>query len=59
MGLLGWADEDVDAQTRVDAEPIAGRVGAGPLAGRVGAGPYASLEGRDSFARSTISWQRL
>ena len=50
MGLLGWADEDVDAQTRVDAEPIAGRVGAGP---------YASLEGRASFARSTILWQRL
>ena len=52
-----------DAQTRVGAGPfagsLAGRVGAGALAGRVGAGPYASLEGRASFARSTILWQRV
>ena len=45
MSLLGWADEDVDAQTRVDAEPFAGRVGAEPIAGCVGAGPLYGLPG--------------
>ena len=45
MGLLGWADEDVDAQTRVDAEPFAGRVGAGPLYGLPGCVGVAGMVG--------------